>query len=810
MKIVCSFLICLLFVSHTQAQVASKITGTVKDNAGVLQGATVYLYGKDSVLKKTSFSDAAGEYVFEQVRNGNYFLKITFTGKKIFSGEIFSFKGEDLKMPAITLEDKAGELGEVEVTARKNFIERRVDRTVVNPDVLISNAGTTALEVLEKSPGVQVTVEGIISLRGKNGVQIFIDDKPTYLSAADLAGYLRSVPAANIESIEIMTNPPAKYDAAGNAGIINIRMKKIKTKGVNGNVSLSYGQGVYARTNNSFSINYRNNKVNLFSTVSYNNNNTFQDLTIRRTYADNNGNLQSYFTQNSFFKRNPSGFNAKLGADYYVSNKTTLGVILSGFENSLRQDLTNKAVVENPIKEVTSRVNSIAPTRRSMKSKSANANMLHKFNNKGKEFSVNVDYITYNGNQNNELLNLVYNPAGSLLNRSNLISKLPSEINIASAKVDYTTPLKNGQKFETGVKASFVATDNIADFFDENNGLITPNYSFSNRFKYNENIQAAYVNYNIQKKKFSWQLGLRLESTQIEGKQFGNPQQKDSSFTRNYTNLFPTVFMQYVLDSVGKHVLGLSVGRRINRPNYQDMNPFTYPFDLFTLYSGNPFLQPTFTYNSEVSYTYNNKITTALSFDYTNNVISETIEQKNGIFYSRPGNIGKQINLSISVNGSLQILKWWSFQFYAEGTYNDANTTLYGQRLLNRGFYFIVNPVNLFQINKKWSAELAGSYQSRVFSAQFVLIPVGQVRMAVAKKIMKDKGTLKLGLNDMFYTFQPGGDIKGLGASTASWKSFLDSRVATFTFSYRFNKGKGAARRESNSADSEKGRVNAN
>ncbi len=404
-------------------------------------------------------------------------------------------------------------------------------------------------------------------------------------------------------------------------------------------------------------------------------------------------------------------------------------------------------------------------------------------------------------------MNSIFDANNNFISKTNLVSDLPSDIDIWAIKVDYLNPLKNGGRFEAGVKSSYVNTNNIANFFDESNGIKIPNYDFSNHFSYKENINAAYINYNFNRKKFSFQTGLRFENTHITGNQLGNLQRPDSSFTRQYNNLFPTIFMLYRVDSVGKHQLGLSVGRRINRPDYQAMNPFTYPLDRFTLYSGNPYLQPTFSQNIELSHTYKNRFTTAFEFTYVKDVITETIQQENGIFYSRPGNLGQQFSYSLSFNGAFNPTKWWVLQLYSELTYNDFRSTIYGQQLNNKGSFWFISPTNQFVLNQKWSAELSGTYTSRVVTGQFITIPVWTMRMGLSVKILKDMGSLKFTLNDIFYSNQPGGDILAVANSTANWKSFLDTRVGTIAFGYRFNKGKSLNARNTGGSDAEKGRV---
>lgn len=796
----------------TQAQ-TGKITGNISNfSRAELDGAVATLLAaKDSAFIKTSFIDSSGRFEFELLKTGAYLVSISPVGYQKYYSSVINLTNEQsqVQLPEIILQKDVQALGEVSVTSRKPFVERKIDRTVINPDALIANAGTNALEVLEKSPGILVDADGNISLKGKSGVMVIIDDKPTYLSAADLAGYLRSLPSGSIDVIEIMTNPPAKYDAAGNAGVINIRLKKNKAVGINGGINLGYGQGKYMRTNNSFNLNYRINKINLFTNISINENNTYQDLTINRYYYNNNGSYNSGFTQNSYIKRQFKGRNMNLGMDYYLTDKTTLGVVLSGFINPASTPLTNNAKVLDNNDNVTSLVEASNPTKRKWTNGSVNLNYAYKINKQGEEISANFDYIQYNARQTQNLTNSIFTPDHVLQERTILYSSLPADLNIKTAKLDYTKPFKGGGKGGAGYKASYVNTDNIADFFDVENNVHTPNYDFSNRFQYKELINAAYVNYSKDWTKLSLQAGLRFEHTDIKGHQFGNPEKQDSAFTRNYASLFPTLYALYRFDSTNTHQLGFSFGRRIDRPNYQDMNPFSYPMDRYTYYGGNPFLEPTFSYNFELSHTYKNMLTTSLEYSITNNLIQETNEQRGTIYYSRPGNFGKQIAYGISVNGTFPITKWWTLQLYTELKSLGFKSVIYGQVLDESRFYWYVGPTNQFNITKTLSAELSGSYQTRVLVAQFLTIPVWQMRAGIAQKIWKGKGTVKLNLSDMFYTNQPGGDIRNIANSRANWLSYLDSRVLSVAFSYRFNKGKSLAARKSGGSDTEKQRVNA-
>ncbi|MBX7243029.1 MAG: TonB-dependent receptor [Bacteroidia bacterium] len=811
--ILLSFLLKGLITFQLYAQSPVTVSGRIKDaEARPVEGAIVMLYRvSDSLCIKTALSEADGKYELTAIHPVPVFFTVTHQLFKEYRSGLLTPASlqSDFLLPDILLES-AGEMQtqDVVITATVPFIQRKTDRIVVNPDALIGNSGTTALEVLEKSPGVQVDANGLISLRGKQGVMVLIDDKPTYLSSTDLANYLKSLPSASLATIELMTNPPAKYEAEGNAGIINIRLKKTKKEGLNGSISTSYGQGFYARSNNSLVLNYRINKFNFFTNSSFNINNSYQDLTIKRTYSSASGVLNTIFRQRTFIKKEMQSANVKFGVDYYASKKSTFGIVLSGFRNNEGHTTSNLARIYDGQSFLQNSVTAYNPSTRIFKNGAANLNYLYKLDTLGREITINTDYIGYDSRQNQSLLSNTYLPDNTFVSKTNLVSELPAAIGIWSAKIDYVMPLKKDVTFESGVKTSLVNTKNIAQFWDEENGALTVNNDFSNNFTYRENINSAYINGSKTGKRFSAQLGLRFENTQIKGIQLGNASgNNDSTFVRSYSSLFPTTYLTCNLDSASVHQLGFSYGRRIERPDYQSMNPFTYPLDRFTLYAGNPFLQPTYSHNLELSHTYKNSITTTFLFSVARNVISETIEQNTNIFYSRPGNIGKQYASGITVDAGFPITKWWTLQFHAEAIYNDFQGELYNLMLRNKGWFAYFGPVNQFQFKHQWSAELAGSIQSSVPSAQFVTIPVWGMRAAVAKQWMKGKLSTKLSINDMFYTFQPGGDIKSLYNSTAEWKSYLDTRVLTVSLSYRFSSGQTLGIRTVGGADSERTRV---
>lgn len=788
------------------AQTGLKISGKVTDADGkALDGATIYLSRTaDSVLVKSALANPDGSYVLAGLKAGSYKLSIIMIGFGNYKSGVIQVN-KDMVLPIIVLQQKGTALKEVSVSASRPLVEHKIDRTVVNVDADISNAGSTAMDVLEKAPGVIVDQNGGISLNGKS-VQIFVDDKPTYLSGADLENYLRSLSSSTIDQLELMTNPPARYDAAGNGGVINIRSKRSKVVGFNGSVNLSYSQGKYGRTNNSANFNYRKNKLNITGNLSYNTNDNFTDLNINRMFTNSAGSINSIFVQNDFIRRWAKSYSARIGADYYLSDKTTIGIGITGLLNPQHRPTLNTSNFFNPQYKPDSVI--VANNRDDGQFDNAGLNMnyRHEYATKGQELTFDIDYLNYYTNNVQSFLNTSSLPNGTIKGTDLLTGNLPAHLDIYSAKTDYTQPLKNGIKLSTGLKASYTTTDNMANYFYTLGGVTKPDYGKTNHFLYRENINAAYINANKDYKHFSFQVGLRLENTVSDGHQLGNAQKTDSSFRRNYTSLFPTAYLQYKLDSAGHHTLTLDYGRRIDRPYYQDLNPFQSPLDKFTYYVGNPFLKPSYTNNIQLSYAYKN-ITLSAAYSKTLDDVNETIEIVNGIYYSRPGNLGTMETKTLSVDAPFDIAKWFSINAYSRVQNIHTISDFYTGRLNSQGTYFFGRATLQFKPGKDWTLQTTGGYQGSLQSAQFTVARKYRFDAAIAKKLSPTT-TVKLALNDLFYTWDNGGIINNLANTFANYHSVSDTRYAQLTFSYRFGKAiQGQRRHDANGADSEQNRV---
>ena len=797
----------LSFVGQAQNK-SSNIKGRVVDGqqSPIAAASVSLLKAKDSSVVKMTVSSKEGDYQFENLPNGGYLLLVSAIGHASTYSKLLEANGSEISVETFVLATQSKDLKAVTVAARKPLIEQRLDKTIVNVDAAVTNVGATAIEVLEKSPGVTVDKDGNISLKGKSGVQVFIDGRPSYLSGSDLANYLRSLNANQIEQLEIMTNPPAKFDAAGNSGIINIKTKKTKVMGYSGSVSLSYGQGVYHKLNESANFNYRKNKVNLFANLGFNDRENFNNLDIQRKFIDaSTKQLVSHFDQNSRMREGGSSYNGKIGMDYFANKKSTFGFVLGGFSNPGRFTNTSDVFIADANKVMQSITRASAANTRTWKNYSANFNFRHVFDTTGRELSMDADVIGYRSKNNQQLINAYFEPDWQpALKSDTLLGNLPQNININTFKVDYVHPMKGGAKLEAGAKTAFVNTNNNANYDSVLNGQKFRDLARSNHFKYIENVNAAYVNYSRPfSKKLSGQFGLRFEHTHSKGRQLTTGQ----DFSRDYAQLFPTVFLQYEINK--SNTVGVNYGRRIQRPDYESMNPFIMFLDKYTYEQGNPNLQPQFAHNVELSHTFKGFLTTTLNYTKTTDIITEVLVQdpssnQTGV---KPENIAKQRQYGVSVSAGLPVAKWMNANVYVN-LYNNLYTGIVNNDYVELGNTTAVfNLSSQIKLGKTTNAEVGGFYRTRGVDGVFEIGGLGAVNMGISQQVLKGKGSVRLSVRDLFYTQKIDGKSQYSNID-ASFQQVRDSRVVTLNFTYRFSKGKGVSqKRRTGSSSDEQSRV---
>ncbi len=799
----------LSFAAHAQNNLNGNISGNTLAFQKPVEAASVGLIRtKDSAIIKRAVTDKAGQFEIAKVDAGKYIVLVQAAGYARYYSEAFelSAASANYTVKPVALQLAAKDLQGVTVSTKKPFIEQKLDKTVINVDASPSNAGTSVLDLLEKSPGIAVDKDGNISLKGKQGVMIMLDGKPTYLGGQDLTNMLKNMASSNLEQIEIMTNPPAKYDASGNSGVINIKTKKNKMHGFNGSLTTGYSQGVYPKTNNSINLNYRSAKFNYFGNASHNYNKGFGELLIMRNFRDmNTGDLLAIFDQKASSARNYNNYNYKAGFDYFLNKKTTLGVVVNGFINTGTELTDNTTLIKDNNGGLVTRTTALNDVTVDFHNIGANFNLRHVFDSTGRELTSDVDYIHYVSGNSQYLSNHFFDNTGNKKGTDELLrGLLPASINIYSAKADYTQPLKGQAKLEAGLKSSYVETDNDAQYANWNGTVYMTDAGRSNHFLYKENINAAYVNFNKQfSKQWSAQLGLRAENTNMKGNQLSTGQ----SFSRDYTQVFPTVYIGYAPSD--KNQFAISYGRRIDRPNYQDLNPFFYFLDKYTYQVGNPYLNPQFSHNIELNHTYKGFLTTSLNYSNTNDMIQDVLEQVDSTHttFVKKSNIAKRQNLGMSVSLGLPVTKWWRTNIYVNGFYNKYNGVVNGGYLAIEGSTFMTNIANQFTFKNGWGAEVSGFYRTKGLEGVIVPQAMGSLNLALSKQVLHNKGSVKLAVRDVLYTQQFNGYSKYQNIDVTIHQH-RDSRVYNLSFTYRFGKGKPIQQqRRRGSAGDEQNRV---
>ena len=803
---------CLVVLPDIVAQTTGSISGSVAQQSGKpLEFSTLMLLkSTDSSLVKGAIADATGAYLFERVAAGTYRVSVQQVGyTKAYSDLItINQAHQAVQLAPIQLAEETKKLAELTVTARKPFIEQQVDRMVVNVENSVVSAGNTLLEVLEKAPGVTVDQQNeAIKVRGKGGVIVEIDGKRSYLSTQELMNLLRNTPSDNVEKIEVITNPSAKYDAAGNSGIINIKFKKNKNFGTNGTVTVGAGQTLQpngrGRMTSSLTVNHRVGQVNLFGNYSYGNYTNFNRNDIYRRIPYNG--QVTYFDQRSSRVSQSLNHNFKAGIDWSVSKKTTLGVLVSGFvENESQPGGISNADILNEQLAITRRFITGNTIKSNLTNLNYNLNAKHLFNDKGHELSADVDYVTYDGQSRNVLGTQFFTPTGTESGRPDSVrNQMPSAIQILVGKIDYAYPMGKG-KWETGVKTSRVKSDNNLTFETKTDAWVI-DQNRSNRFIYTENISAAYLNYSRPLgKKTQLQTGLRLEHTNS----VGNSVTLNDVRSRDYTNLFPSVFVTQQLDS--SNALSFNYSRRIDRPNYQNLNPFIFFLDPFTYQQGNPNLRPQFTNSFQLTHTYKQAFITTLAYSRIADAIIDEVPRQiaaeNKTFVTSE-NIDHQDNLSLTLSFPLPVAKWWTMQTNVSAFYNRYKTFYNNELLTLQQTSWNAYTSQNFTLSKTMTVEVSGYYNGAGVYGFYQIRPMGALSLGVQKQGWDKKGRFSLNMNDLFWTnhFTGKAQFQDIDFQV---KSFWQSRMIRASFTYRFgNQNVKSARDRNTGADELKSRM---
>lgn len=773
-----------LFLCLTQtafAQHKGNVSGLVKTTSGKgIEYASIALKHSDDKIYKGVITDSVGRFVFFNVPNGSYKLVVSSMGYISFTVPIFHINEAKPihEFTSIQLADDAKQLSMVTVSGQKKVIEQSMDKMTLNIENSILAEGNTALELLERAPGVKIDSEGKISLKGRTGVTVMMNGKLTYLSANELAVLLKATNSSSISKIEIINSPSSKYDAAGNAGMINIVMKKNQMKGLNGSVNANGGAGRNARYGGGFNLNYRTSNFNVYGNYNYAYRGETEYLDFIRRFADGQVAISRTSTQRTETNEPLNTHNFRVGIDYEVDSNNVIGLLVNGNLGGYIHDSETSNLIRNAQGSLLSDMLTQNYDRQSWESLTYNLNYMHRFTKKGRELSADLDFAPNRFSSN---LNLdTYTRPNSDFPNGNLARRrgtVPAKTDVYVAKVDFTDIFSDAIKWETGAKSSFIQADNNLVYHQFINNDWEYDATSSNHFKYKEQIYAAYLNVMGEFGKTSIQAGLRGEYTNTNGNQITTNQ----VFRRDYFQLFPNLALNQNINT--NNQVQLSYSRRIERPNYSALNPFRMFRDPSLYYEGNPYLKPELTQNIVFNHVFKSRFTTSLNYSKTRDVITWVAGQndaKNTTFEA-PKNLPSLVNYGISFTAQIDYLKWWSATNFVNVFRNEYDL----QDSKNKQSSFSANTQNSFKIAKGFGAELNAFYNSASVYGIMTERSYWAVSAAFQKSVLNDKASIKLAVNDIFQTNNFRNDTRYQNINMYS-RIWIDSRRAILSFTYRF------------------------
>lgn len=765
-----------------------KLTGTLQDDKGKpIAFANLMLHRlPDSTLSVTGLSNEAGNFRIGTPITGRYYLKATAIGFKSTLLPVIDVAdtstSKDFGM--ITMAYASKTLQEVNVNALRPTITQYPDKMVVSVAGTAMAAGNTAYDVLGRSPGVFIDHEGNIQLNGRAGVTVMIDGKQTYLSARDLRTLLEGMSAENIKNIEIITNPSSKYEAEGLSGILNINLKKNTQRGINGSFysGVTYNGKQWGASFGG-NINHKTGKWNSFLSLDRLRRVGGREATFTRIFVHPGS--STYFDQvaegNYVVQGPPVG---RIGTDYTINSKHSIGAMVNYNRNTLHQDFLTNTLIGSAPQQPQLHIDADNISSNTFTNFTGNIHYAIKLDTIGSQITSDLDYIKITNRGEAHF----YNYYDSLYNDNDskdfLHTRTPNGFNIYSGRLDYTRMLAHGRKLETGIRLSQVKSDNDFRFYF-NNGTLKPDPLRSNHFTYNEKIAAAYVNFNTNfGKKTSVQSGLRMEHTQS----IGNLLTTGQKTNREYTDFFPSVFVQHKLHA--DYTLTGSYSRRINRPNYGNLNPFRAYRDPYTYWEGNPFLKPQYSHSINIAQTYKKVYILTFNYQLNKDFMAELpkldVANATTIYYI--GNVDGAYSVGATAVAPLKIFKKWDTQNTAVLNYNYNEITVDHKLLVNNQLYYSFQSAHTIRLPKEIRLEMTFLFQGSAAYGLYSIAPRSRIDMGFKKSFMKKKLDITLNISDIF----KGQRLKfetHINGNVNDFDQYFRSRIIGLTFRYNFSKG---------------------
>jgi iron complex outermembrane recepter protein len=784
---------------------APSIKGSVKDQNGESAPfVAVVLLNKDSVIIKTDVAKDNGSFSFLNVKEGEYRIATSSVQFRQYLSPRFSYVANTSHdLGNIALSASVQELREVQITAAKQMVEIHPDKTVFNVQGTINSAGNDGMDLLSKAPGIMVDNNDNLIVMGKSGVLIYIDGKRVQLRGDDLTAMLRSIRSENIDAIEVITNPSAKYDAEGNAGIINIKLKRDANLGLNGSVVLGGSRDIQNRFNAGLTLNNRTRKTNVFGSYS------FYDNT-GENHFDMDKKVNGFLLENkSRDTWNNVGNDIRLGADYFINKQHTIGVLATG---SII-DRSNKTRARTPIIDFSGNTAPqvlVARNTQQFDTQNKNINVNYQYTGKKSTLNVDADYGRYDNVSDNYQPNIYYDEMEETeISRNANKNDRDTEIRIQTLKADYEITAAKG-KIGAGFKLSSVNSQNTLLFFNEEGGELVYDPTRSNTFEYTENITAVYVNYNRKfGEKTSMNAGVRSETTHSLGELVAKTNIENEPVERTYSNLFPSLGLTYELDK--KNKMGVSYSKRVDRPNYQNLNPFEFKLDELTFMRGNPFLKPQYTDNYQLTYSWNSKLNMMFSYSITHDFFAQVMQstgEKGSLMITK--NLADGENIAGNVSYPVDVTDWWNIRGNVNVYYSAYDAYLDGVNFNLDVVAYNASFQSTITMPKEFKLECSAWYNSpTIWRGTIKTNAMWSSTIGVRKGIFKN-GQLSASVNDVFNTqrWYMHSDFGGMQVDGTGRFSF---RRVIVGFNYRFGNQKvKASRNRKSGLEEEKNRLGDN
>jgi len=781
-------LTCFFSKGFAQSNTTIPLKGVIKNSTNeAIDGATVFLKdGNSGQVVKQGLTSKDGTFSFTAAA-GNYVIAVSYLGALAYQSDLLKLSAP-LDLGIIKVETAARSLMEVVIqsSGKKPLIKIEGRKMIYNVENSITAQGSTALEALKKTPGIIVNQDNSITLNGASGALVMINGRQTYLQAEELAQLLKSMSASDLKSIEIIKNPSAEYDAAGTGGIINLVLKKSMAEGFNGSINNGLAYGSTIKQNTNLNLNFRQGKLNLFGSYNHNFGHYAMDYDNDRT---TNGKVYLN-SSHDVDKKHSMGSTA--GADYAIDTTKTIGVVFNGNFSSgggLITPITN--IYDQSTDQLLQTLKSQSSYPEQMAHR-YNMNLNYRYKGASSTtLDIDADYGIFNASTKNLSSNTYESPAGEFQSSNNFLVANSRDIKLYALKADYGFPIGKGRVL-TGAKFSDVKANNIFNQYDANGAVNVIDVDLSNTFNYQEQISAGYLKYETPLSgDLNMDIGARLENTHSQGdlQPIAGSSQQATSVVRNYLNIFPTAAITYKTKQSGTY--NLSFARRIDRPAYNDLNPFSYPVDELSYWKGNPFLQPQYANTLALQYSY--KSTTAsVGYTHTNGLTSTITEVLEGNLINMiPRNIGFQQNLNLTVTQQVNVTKWWNMSLTGIGyrLENKVGTTDYGNYSRSR-FAGTFNAQQTFKLPGHLTAEAAAVVNTKNISGLNTYVKGNsQIDLGLQKNLMSDKATLRLAVSDLLKTNKINTDTR-LNNLILHTTYAGESRQVRLNFTYRFGNNK--------------------